>query len=116
MSNPSTDTGYAMVDIYRSTTTAVPNTSRNVLDSFKLFVANVGSTGTDDSDEKEAFLDMGPISRLDFLFYSIWANGNFDSLVLINLERDANSKVGDSCKKKNDKIRKKKEFIVKSRR
>jgi len=63
MSNPSTDTGYAMVDIYRSTTTAVPNTSRNVLDSFKLFVANVGSTGTDDSDEKEAFLDMGPISR-----------------------------------------------------
>ena len=69
MSNPSTDTGYAMVDIYRSTTTAVPNSSRNVLDSFKLFVANVGTAGPDDSDEKEAFLDMGPISRLNFFFF-----------------------------------------------
>jgi len=63
MSNPSTDTGYAMVDIYRSTTTTMPNNSRNVLDSFKHFVANVGSTGPEDADEKEAFLDMAPLTR-----------------------------------------------------
>lgn len=63
MSNPSTDSVYAMDDIYRATTTSVPNVTRNVLDSFKLFVANVGTNGADDADEKEAFLDVGPLSR-----------------------------------------------------
>ena len=63
MSNPSTDSVYVMDDIYRSTTTSMPNVTRNVLDSFKQFVSNVGANGADDADEKEAFLDVGPLTR-----------------------------------------------------
>ena len=58
MSNPSADSAFAMDDIYRATTTAIPNVSRNVLGSLKTFV------GANDPDEKEAFLDIKPLTRL----------------------------------------------------
>jgi len=67
MSNPSADSVYVMDDIYRATTTSIPNTSRNVLGSLKTFVSStsmVGSVG--DADEKEAFLDVGPLTRRNF--------------------------------------------------
>lgn len=54
MSNPSADSAFVMDDIYRATTTTIPNVSRNVLGSFKTFVG----AGINDSDEKEAFLTL----------------------------------------------------------
>lgn len=61
MSNPSADSVYVMDDIYRATTTSIPSTSRNVLGSLKTFVSNATAAG--DADEKEAFLDVGPLTR-----------------------------------------------------
>lgn len=63
MSNPSADSVYVMDDIYRATTTSIPNTSRNVLGSLKTFVSNATVVGSGDADEKEAFLDVGPLTR-----------------------------------------------------
>lgn len=63
MSNPSADSVYVMDDIYRATTTSIPNASRNVLGSLKTFVSNAGVVGSGDADEKEAFLDVGPLTR-----------------------------------------------------
>ena len=59
MSNPSADSAFVMDDIYRATTTAIPNASRNVLGSLKTFVG----AGGNDLDEKEAFLDIKPLTR-----------------------------------------------------
>ncbi|XP_057366753.1 protein NDRG3-like isoform X1 [Daphnia carinata] len=59
MSNPSADSAFAMDDIYRATTTSIPNVSRNVLGSLKTFVG----AGGNDPDEKEAFLDLKPLTR-----------------------------------------------------
>lgn len=66
MSNPSADSVYVMDDIYRATTTSIPNASRNVLGSLKTFVSNAGVVGSGDADEKEAFLDVGPLTRRNF--------------------------------------------------
>lgn len=65
MSNPSADSIFAMDDIYRSTTTAIPNVSRNVLGSLKTFVG----AGVNDPDEKEAFLDIKPLTRFSNFSY-----------------------------------------------
>lgn len=63
MSNPSGDSVYVMDDIYRATTTSIPTTSRNVLGSLKTFVSNATVVGSGDADEKEAFLDVAPLTR-----------------------------------------------------
>jgi len=70
MSNPSADSSAAysaMEDnVYRSTTTSMPNSSHTVLDSLKLFVtSNTAGTasGREDPTEKETFLPIGPLTR-----------------------------------------------------
>lgn len=63
MSNPSGDSLYShpvqMDDVYRTTTTAMPSSSRNVLGTLKTFVGGA----VEDPEEKEAFLDVGPLTR-----------------------------------------------------
>ena len=48
-------------DVYRPTTTTMP--TRNVLDSFKLFVASDPVSG-EEIAEKETFLQIGPITYI----------------------------------------------------
>jgi len=74
MSNPSGDSVYhatPMDDVYRATTTSIPNASasRNVLDTLK--TAFVGGAGSEDPEEKEAFLELGPLSSR-YAMYSIF--------------------------------------------
>lgn len=61
MSHPASDSVYVMDDIYRTTTTTLPTSSRNVLGTLKTFVTNSG--GVNDADEKEAFLEPGHLTR-----------------------------------------------------
>jgi len=75
MSNPSADSSAAysaMEDnVYRSTTTSMPNSSHTVLDSLKLFVtSNTAGTasGREDPTEKETFLPIGPLTRWTSFF------------------------------------------------
>lgn len=62
MSHPSSDSVYVMDDIYRTTTTTLPPSSRNVLGTLKTFVTNSG--GVNDAEEKESFLaEAGHLTR-----------------------------------------------------
>lgn len=61
MSHPASDSVYVMDDIYRTTTTTLPSSSRNVLGTLKTFVTSSG--GVNDADEKEAFLEPGHLTR-----------------------------------------------------